>query len=70
MIARLAACFADHREEERIEHTVRELVAQRVYAWALGYEDLNDHDPRRAGPRDGAQGLGVAGGRLSRRGVV
>ncbi len=27
-----------------VEHTVPELVAQRVYAIALGHEDINDHD--------------------------
>ena len=44
-----AACFTDHRDPERIEHTVEELVAQRVYALTLGYEDLNDHDDLRHG---------------------
>ena len=43
------ACFTDHRNTERIEHTVEELVAQRVYALTLGYEDLNDHDDLRHG---------------------
>lgn len=50
IIRQFAACFTDHRERERIEHTVRELVAQRVYALALGYEDLNDHDQLRHDP--------------------
>ena len=50
IVERLAACFTDHRDAERIEHTVRELVAQRVYALALGYEDLNDHDQLREDP--------------------
>jgi hypothetical protein len=50
IIERFAACFRDHRVKEQIEHTVRELVAQRVYALALGYEDLNDHDQLRADP--------------------
>ena len=50
IIRRFAACFRDHRDPERIEHTVEELVAQRVYALALGYEDLNDHDQLRADP--------------------
>lgn len=40
---RLAGCFIDHRDPELIDHSVRELVAQRVYSLALGYEDLNDH---------------------------
>jgi len=48
IIEQLAACFTDHRE--RIEHTVRELVAPRVYGLALGYEDRNDHDQLRSGP--------------------
>ncbi|MGH7802979.1 MAG: IS1380 family transposase [Candidatus Binatia bacterium] len=39
-----AACFRDHRDPTRIEHTVENLVAQRVLGQALGYEDLNDHD--------------------------
>jgi hypothetical protein len=50
IIAQFAACFTDHRDRERIEHTVKELVAQRVYALALGYEDLNDHDQLREDP--------------------
>jgi hypothetical protein len=50
IIERLAACLRDHRVEEQIEHTVKELVAQRVYALALGYEDLNDHDQLRQDP--------------------
>jgi hypothetical protein len=48
--ARLAVCFRDHRAAGQVEHTVRELVAQRVYALALGYEDLNDHDQLRRDP--------------------
>jgi hypothetical protein len=50
IIAQFAACFRDHRDPERVEHTVKELVAQRVYALALGYEDLNDHDQLRQDP--------------------
>jgi len=50
IVKRFAACFTDHREAERIEHTVRELVGQRVYGLALGYEDLNDHDELRRDP--------------------
>ena len=50
IVERFAACFRDHREAERVEHTVRELVAQRVYGLALGYEDLNDHDELRRDP--------------------
>jgi hypothetical protein len=50
IIARLAEQFVDHRDPEAIEHSVRELVAQRVLALALGYEDLNDHDRLRLDP--------------------
>ncbi len=50
IIERFAGCFRDHRAEEQVEHTVKELVAQRVYALALGYEDLNDHDQLRQDP--------------------
>jgi hypothetical protein len=50
IVERFAACFTDHRDAERIEHTVKELVAQRVFALALGYEDLNDHDQLREDP--------------------
>jgi hypothetical protein len=50
IIARFAACFRDHRAKEQVEHTVKELVAQRVYGLALGYEDLNDHDQLRQDP--------------------
>ena len=45
-----AACFTDHRDPELIEHTVLQLVSQRVYGLALGYEDLNDHDTLRLDP--------------------
>jgi len=47
IIGRFAGCFTDHRDEDLIEHTVEELVAQRVYGLALGYEDLCDHDKLR-----------------------
>ena len=50
LLDRLARCFADHRDRRRIEHPVRDLLAQRVYALALGYEDLSDHDLLRADP--------------------
>ncbi|HZY90552.1 MAG TPA: IS1380 family transposase [Gemmataceae bacterium] len=49
-LLQLAACFTDHRDPDAIEHTVAQLVAQRVYGLALGYEDLNDHDTLRLDP--------------------
>ncbi len=42
--SRLASCFSDHRDPDRIEHSVLEMLRQRIYGLALGYEDLNDHD--------------------------
>jgi hypothetical protein len=54
----LAACFDDRRQPWLISHTVPELVAQRVYALALGYEDLSDHDQLRDDPL-----LGVLSGK-------
>jgi hypothetical protein len=50
ILQRFARCFTDHRDPELVEHTVAELIAQRVYALALGYEDLNDHDALRHDP--------------------
>ena len=47
LFGRLAACFTDHRDPRRIEHTVEEMVSQRVLGLACGYEDLNDHDSLR-----------------------
>ena len=47
LLERLAGCFVDHRNPSSVEHDVRTLLAQRVYALALGYEDLNDHDELR-----------------------
>ena len=50
IIAQFADCFVDYRDPDLIEHTVYELVAQRVYGLSLGYEDLNDHDQLRHDP--------------------
>ena len=44
ILGRMSECFDDHRDPERIEHTVESLVKQRVMGLCLGYEDLNDHD--------------------------
>ncbi len=47
---RFAACFADMRAAELVEHQVETMVMQRVVGIALGYEDLNDHDELRHDP--------------------
>jgi hypothetical protein len=50
LLPRLAGCFEDRRQPWLISHTVQEMVAQRVYALTLGYEDLTDHDQLREDP--------------------
>jgi hypothetical protein len=50
ILRQFSACFTDYRKAELIEHSVEELVAQRVYGLALGYEDLNDHEELRNDP--------------------
>jgi hypothetical protein len=48
IIQQFAACFTDHRKPVLIAHRTFHLIAQGVYALALGYDDLKDHhDPRR-----------------------
>jgi len=36
---RVAKCFTDHRDPERVEHAIETLVAQRIHGIALDYED-------------------------------
>jgi len=43
LTGRIAACFPDHRASNRVKHSMATLVRQRVFAIAMGYEDLNDH---------------------------
>ena len=50
ILRQFAGCFRDHRQPGQVEHSVRELVSQRVYGLVLGYEDLNDHDQLRSDP--------------------
>src|SRR5271165_3611014 len=50
IIGQFASCFTDYRDPELVEHTVAELVGQRIYGLALGYEDLNDHEELRRDP--------------------
>jgi hypothetical protein len=48
--ASLAGCFSDHRCGPLVEHGLGHLLAQRIHAIALGYEDINDHDKLRLDP--------------------
>jgi hypothetical protein len=50
LLRRVARCFTDYRQPERIEHRLEEMLAQRIYGLALGYEDLNDHEQLRQDP--------------------
>lgn len=50
MVRRFAACFEDYRTATQIEHPLLDLITQRVFGLALGYEDLNDHDELRRDP--------------------
>ena len=50
IVERFARCFTDCRDPRLVLHPVRDLVSQRVYGLALGYEDLNDHEILRHDP--------------------
>ena len=50
LLPRLAECFLDGRNQKLVEHTIQEMLAQRIYGLALGYEDLNDHEQLRKDP--------------------
>ena len=50
IIAQFAHCFTDYRDPECIEHTLVELLRQRIFGLCLGYDDLNDHDQLRHDP--------------------
>jgi hypothetical protein len=46
----VATALHDPRNQDRITHELRDLVAQRLYALCCGYEDLNDHTALRNDP--------------------
>ncbi|MDW8469318.1 MAG: IS1380 family transposase [Burkholderiales bacterium] len=39
----VAGVLADARDPQRIEHTLKDMLRQRVFGLVQGYEDLNDH---------------------------
>jgi hypothetical protein len=47
---RVAACIQDRRLPERIQHPLLDLLRQRIYQIAAGYEDANDATSLRADP--------------------
>ena len=50
LLPRLAECFLDDRNQDLIEHSILEMLSQRIYGLALGYEDVNDHEQLRKDP--------------------
>ena len=58
LLRRVVSCFRDARDPQRIEHELSEMLVQRVYGLALGYQDLNDHEELRNDPL-----LGMLAGR-------
>ena len=50
LLPRLAKCFLDGRNQNLVEHSIQEMVSQRIYGLALGYEDINDHEQLRKDP--------------------
>jgi len=49
-LRQFADCFSDFRNQRFVEHSVLELVSQKVMGLCLGYEDINDHDLLRYDP--------------------
>ena len=58
LLGRLAGCFQDGRMPVLVKHQLAEMLSQRIYGLALGYEDLNDHEQLRSDPL-----LGVLSGK-------
>jgi len=58
LLRRLAGCFSDGRSPLLVQHRIEEMLSQRIYGLALGYEDLNDHEQLRSDPL-----LGVLSGK-------
>jgi hypothetical protein len=50
LLPRLAECFLDGRNQVLVDHSILEMLSQRVYGLALGYEDINDHEQLRNDP--------------------
>jgi hypothetical protein len=50
LLRQFSDCFLDYRKESLVEHSVQELVTQKVMALCLGYEDDVDHDMLRFDP--------------------
>ena len=49
-IEHFGRCFRDLRDSRYTTHSLEELLGQRIFGIALGYEDLNDHEQLRYDP--------------------
>ena len=62
----IAGCFHDRRITLLVKHQLPQMPAKRIYGLALGFEDLNDHEPLRSDPLlavlSGKTGVGRAAG--------
>jgi len=64
---RIAECFLDERQAGKVQHTLHDLIRQRVFGIACGYADCNDAARLTDDPvhkmllgRDGLEGAGLA----------
>ncbi len=67
LVEELTACLQDQRQAGKVDHTLRDLVAQRVFSIACGYPDGNDSARLGSDPihklllgRDPMEGLDLA----------
>lgn len=60
----LALAFDDKRDQVKVDHSIKLLMQERIYAITLGYEDANDLDRLRLDPA-----LKTACGRLPKTGL-
>jgi len=44
LLRQFSTCFLDYRNQRFVEHSVQDLVSQKVIGLCLGYEDVIDHD--------------------------
>jgi hypothetical protein len=58
LLGRLGGCFSDGRSPLLVRHPLCQMLSQRIYGLALGYEDLSDHEQLRSDPL-----LGVLSGK-------
>lgn len=47
LIDRISSCITDNRDQRYTDHTIKEMLIQRVFQIAAGYEDCNDCDALR-----------------------